>query len=55
MHEDAESDDVQVPLASWVEKDAVYVTARIGDAPGCVISKYCEKSWSQKVRDMLSK
>jgi hypothetical protein len=55
MHEHAESDDVQVPLASWVERDTVYVTARIGDAPGCVISKYCEKSWSQKVRDMLSK
>lgn len=42
----------EIPLSQWTEGDDVYVTATVGDK--CVMAKFMEKSWSEKVKDMLS-
>jgi hypothetical protein len=47
-----DEEDTQVPLSAWTEGDKIYVTATVGKT--CVVAEFQEKTWSEKVRDMLS-
>ena len=47
-----DEEERQVPLSMWTEGDRVFVTATLGEK--CVSAEFVEKTWSEKVRDMLS-
>jgi hypothetical protein len=42
----------EIPLSQWTRDGGVYVTATVGEK--CVMASFEEKTWSEKVRDMLS-